>query len=41
MMNIYYMTLKVLGDPIDEDDKEEEIKKLQISMEVVSIDTES
>jgi hypothetical protein len=35
------MTLKVSGDPIDEEDSTPEIKKTQISMEVLDIDSES
>jgi hypothetical protein len=41
MMNIYYMTLKVAGDPIEEDDSIPEIKKIQISMELIDIDVNS
>jgi hypothetical protein len=41
MMNIYYMTLKVAGDPIDDDESIPEIKKIQISMELVDIDVNS
>jgi hypothetical protein len=41
MLNIYYITLKVSGDPIDEDDDDDDFKKTQISMEVTQITRES
>ena len=39
MLNIYYMTIKVTGDPVDDEDLI--FKKSQISMEITEITTES
>lgn len=39
MMNIYYITVKVLGDPIDEEDLIP--KKEKITMEVIELQTNS
>ena len=40
MMNVYYMTVKILGDPVDEDDLRPP-NKTEVNMTITSLNYKS